>query len=296
MSDVQQLLARFAGEHIGDQGRGLILSLLQITQGLSPHMGEDYFRALTRELATVLESSIVYVGEFNRTARTVRSIACWENGRFREELEYHVDAAPCADVVAGRRTVHLEGAARRFPGHGLLQQYEIEAYVGVPIRDGGGGVQGLIVLLWPEPVEKIDDLLSTVELCTPRAGAELERHREEQARHKAQELIRQSQRAAEQARDAAEQTSRAKDQFLAALSHELRTPLTPVLLAATHLQSLQTLPTQVRESVEVIYHGVALEARLIDDLLDIARISNGKLDLQPAPVNIHDVIGTARQI
>ncbi len=68
----------------------------------------------------------------------------------------------------------------------------------------------------------------------------------------------------------------AKDQFLAMLSHELRTPLTPVLASAFALENEQALPENIRESLQMIRRNVELEARLIDDLLDLTRISRGR--------------------
>jgi signal transduction histidine kinase len=71
----------------------------------------------------------------------------------------------------------------------------------------------------------------------------------------------------------------AKDQFLAMLSHELRTPLTPVLASASALESDRISPESMRESVQSIRRNVDLEPRLIDDLLDLTRISTGKVQL-----------------
>jgi two-component system CheB/CheR fusion protein len=86
-----------------------------------------------------------------------------------------------------------------------------------------------------------------------------------------------------QAKDAAEAADRAKDQFLAVLSHELRTPLTPVLAAVEMLQGDLTLPGQAREDLEMVRRNIELEARLIDDLLDLTRVARGKIDLQLSP-------------
>src|SRR5207253_9518221 len=87
------------------------------------------------------------------------------------------------------------------------------------------------------------------------------------------------------AKEAAEAANRAKDQFLAALSHELRTPLTPVLLAAAALGEDESLPANVREELISIQRNVELEARLIDDLLDLTRVARGKLQLDLRPVD-----------
>ncbi|HEV2845512.1 MAG TPA: ATP-binding protein [Thermoanaerobaculia bacterium] len=93
-----------------------------------------------------------------------------------------------------------------------------------------------------------------------------------------------------EARQAAEDANRAKDRFLAVLSHELRTPLTPVLTLAQMLEAAPELPPKLRAWVETIRRNAELETRLIDDLLDHTRISHGKIELQPAPVDVHEKI------
>jgi PAS domain S-box-containing protein len=72
----------------------------------------------------------------------------------------------------------------------------------------------------------------------------------------------------------------AKDRFLATLSHELRTPLTPVLAVTASLEEDLRLPADVRSALAMVRRNVELEARLIDDLLDLTRIAKGKLQLQ----------------
>jgi len=93
---------------------------------------------------------------------------------------------------------------------------------------------------------------------------------------------------------AAQKASKAKDDFLAALSHELRTPLTPALAAATYLQdNAEKLPPEFAEDVEIIKRNVQLQARLIDDLLDLTRIARGKLHLELEDCNAHTIIKDA---
>jgi signal transduction histidine kinase len=97
----------------------------------------------------------------------------------------------------------------------------------------------------------------------------------------------------ERARDEALAASRAKDDFLAALSHELRTPLNPVLLLASEAVKNPHLPPEVRMDFDTIAKNVALEARLIDDLLDLTRMTRGHLVLHPYPVDIHAALQDA---
>lgn len=98
------------------------------------------------------------------------------------------------------------------------------------------------------------------------------------------------------AKKAAERANKAKDDFLAALSHELRTPLSPVLMLSTVMELDSALPPEVREQAGVIRRNTELEARLIDDLLDLTRIAHGKLKLVPTTVDIHGLLGQTEEI
>ena len=110
--------------------------------------------------------------------------------------------------------------------------------------------------------------------------------------------ITERRRAAEElrvAKEAAESASRAKDQFLAVLSHELRTPLTPILLAASHLHR-DDASAEIQSGLAMIHRNAMLEARLIDDLLDLTRASTGRLSLSLATTDVHRVIQHAAEV
>ena len=88
----------------------------------------------------------------------------------------------------------------------------------------------------------------------------------------------------------------AKDQFLALLSHELRNPLSPVIAMVSELEASMPDSPAVRQALEVIRRNVELEARLIDDLLDVTRIARGKLQLSFEVVSIHEILQRAHEI
>ncbi len=96
-----------------------------------------------------------------------------------------------------------------------------------------------------------------------------------------------------QAKEQAERASRTKDEFLAALSHELRTPLTPVLMTASVLRDDERLPLDARDQLAMMKRNIELEARLIDDLLDLTRIAHGKLALRKEPCDVHSLLALA---
>jgi CheY-like chemotaxis protein len=88
--------------------------------------------------------------------------------------------------------------------------------------------------------------------------------------------------------------NRINDGFLAALSHELRTPLTPVLAAAELLGSpFRLSDAEVKRHVEIIRRNILLEVRLIDNLLDLTRLSRGNLRLKTQEVDLHKTLTEA---
>ena len=94
----------------------------------------------------------------------------------------------------------------------------------------------------------------------------------------------------------AEEANKAKDRFLAVLSHELRTPLNPILLAVTSMLDRPTPPEHVRPNLEMIRQNVNLQARLIDDLLDVMRIVQVKMPLHWEVADCHRLIEQSVQI
>jgi signal transduction histidine kinase len=107
---------------------------------------------------------------------------------------------------------------------------------------------------------------------------------------KERERLLSSERAA---RAEAERASKAKDDFLAALSHELRTPLTPALLTISLLERDQGIPERCRADLDVIRRNVEIEARLIDDLLDLTRIMHKKMTMHFENIDVHQLLWNA---
>lgn len=134
----------------------------------------------------------------------------------------------------------------------------------VPYRDEAGEVIGLIGIS--------NDITDRVQL---------ERDRER--------VLQQEQAA----RETAENANRIKDEFLAVLSHELRSPLNPILGWTRLLQNGKLDAARQREALATIERNAKLQTQLIDDLLDISRIMQGKLSLTVTPVSLTFVITAA---
>jgi PAS domain S-box-containing protein len=93
-----------------------------------------------------------------------------------------------------------------------------------------------------------------------------------------------------EAKEAAETASKAKDQFLAMLSHELRTPLTPVLATINLWEASEEVPPSLHPDLQMLRRSIELEARIIDDLLDLTRIARGMLSFSPENTDVHALI------
>jgi len=146
---------------------------------------------------------------------------------------------------------------------------------------GALGEERAVILLKNGATDYVlKDRLSRLAPAIERALAET---RERALRRRAEEEMR-------LARDQAEEANRAKDRFLAALSHELRTPLTPVLLVVSAQERSASLPPEVREDFALIRASIETEVRLIDDLLDLARVTQGKLRIELAPCDAHALV------
>jgi signal transduction histidine kinase len=166
------------------------------------------------------------------------------------------------------------------------------AYVAVPLLRDGRWVAELwisddVPRQWSE--QDVDLLQSVAE----RAWTAVEKLRVHRALHE-RELEREDLLARERRlRAAADEASVAKDHFLALLSHELRTPMTTILGWASFLGTNVSDPLTIQNGIASIEQASRVQARLIDDLLDVSRIVTGKLALEEKVVDATQVVRTA---
>src|SRR5437667_162740 len=156
----------------------------------------------------------------------------------------------------------------------------VRSLVGVPLRSGDTLVGVLHVgAATPRVFTEAD--LDFLRRVADRAVLAIDRaHLAESERH---------------ARAEAEHANRSKDEFLAVLSHELRTPLTAMLGWVTLLRTGRVSPAQTERALESIERNTRLQARLIEDLLDLSRAITGKLLLDLRPVALGPIVQDAAE-
>jgi PAS domain S-box-containing protein len=213
-------------------------------------------------IITNLKGRIILI---NKVAETLTG---WSSvdaiGRECSEIFHIVNESTRARVTSPVQEVLRLGPAVGLPANTLLvRRNGVELPIsdsGAPIRDETGELFGVVLVF-----------------------------RDFSEHHRSEAALR-------QAKVEAETANHAKDNFLATLSHELRTPLTPVVATLATWEADESLSSAMQKDVQIMRRNVALEARLIDDLLDLTRIAHGKMRLRREATDIHELLAAVVDI
>ena len=192
-------------------------------------------------------------------------------------------AAPVAiaETVRSREPiVLLDHAARRvrYPGRFDPDPAGDDALVAVPLAAGGRAIGGF-GLVFPSGLPFGPEELAFVQTLAQQCAQALDRVRLYEAERRG--------------RIEAELANRAKDEFLAMLGHELRNPLAPTLHALEVLRLRGDDAAARGRATEMLERQARHMARLVDDLLDVSRITRGKIDLRPEAIDVAEVVRRA---
>jgi PAS domain S-box-containing protein len=168
------------------------------------------------------------------------------------------------------------------PGH-----LPVRSYLAVPVVARSGEVLGGLFFGHPETGRFAEQHERIVVGAAAQAAVALENARLYRG-------LKESEERAQRAYEKAYEADRRKDEFLAMLGHELRNPLAPIV-TALELMRLRNGDVAIHER-SVIERQVGHLSRLVDDLLDVSRITRGKIELKRSPVQLNEVIGKAIEI
>lgn len=191
-------------------------------------------------------------------------------------------SSPLSEAVRTGQPVWEESKAQRVTGYphlvDIYATYDYAAWISLPLMVEGRAVGG-ITLGFSEFSSLNQDERGFMLVLSQQAAGAIARA--------------QLYEAEQQARSAAEIANRTKDEFLAVLSHELRTPLNPILGWAKLLRQGNLDVNKAAVALETIERNAKLQVQLIEDLLDISRILQGKLSLNSFPVDLKTTIAAA---
>ncbi len=198
------------------------------------------------------------------------------HGLSEEELQFcrslQVGGGVCGVIVETRNPVIVPHAGAECHLD-ILRQFGLKAYAGYPLLKDGR-VFGTLSFasrtrdsFSPEELE----FLETISRYVTAAGIRLE-------------LL-----------DSLRKADRRKDEFLATLAHELRNPLAPIRTGVEVLKQVIDQPEKATPLIGVMERQTAQMVRLIDDLIDVSRITRGKLELRNADVSLREVVTAAAE-
>ncbi|MDZ8259054.1 PAS domain S-box protein [Nostoc sp. ChiQUE01b] len=193
-------------------------------------------------------------------------------------------SAPLAEAVRNKQPIWQEPTETRVAGYSNLAQENAQsnysAWISIPLIVEGRAIGGMSLAFTEIQKFNQDDQAFMLALAQQCAQA-MERARLYEAE--------------QSARKAAENANRIKDEFLAVLSHELRSPLNPILGWSKLLQTKKLDQKTIPQALKTIERNAKLQAQLIEDLLDISRILQGKISLNIYPVDLASVISAAME-
>ena len=214
-----------------------------------------------------------------------------------------------ATVAAGLMAVSLTRFGQRYYLWFRPEQVRTVNWAGDPTKSVAKGEEGVRLsprgsfALWRQTVHgrslpwKASEKRSAIEMRLALFAKlialteELVSHNQDlRAISKEKDTVIASERAA---REQAERMGRMKDEFVATLSHELRTPLNAIQGWAQVLRGGSRSPEDVDEALEVIERNARVQAQMVEDLLDMSRITSGKLRLNVQPVQLPGILDAA---
>lgn len=290
---------------------GVLIYVVDVTERVRLERTQQFLS----EASSVLASSLDYQTTLEQVARlTVPELADWctvhilgEDGTIDQIAVAHIDPDKLAWAERIRDKYPLDPNAARgaaftlrtgqpdfiphIPDALLVQAAKDAEHLEILRQVGFKSVMTV-------PIRAQDRILGVISFISAESGrryTSADLQLAEELARRASLAIDNAQlyRAAQRDRAKAETANRVKDEFLAVLSHELRSPLNPILGWARMLRNRRLDSTKTEQALETIERNAKLQAQLIEDLLDVSRILQGKMTLNVAPVNLAATIEAA---
>ncbi|RYD29598.1 MAG: GAF domain-containing protein, partial [Verrucomicrobiaceae bacterium] len=149
--------------------------VVKVAQAVSTGTGSEFFDLLTLNMVEAMGGRGGGIGKHDPVLNAIDTISFVMDGKLMDSVHYGLNGTPCADVTAGELCIFQSGVQQLFPDDHMLVELGIEAYAGVPLHHQDGGVAGIMMVLFPEPLKDTALVHSTLKIFAARAAAELDR-------------------------------------------------------------------------------------------------------------------------
>ena len=251
--------------------------LRRIEEGVAGKTGPAYFQQIVRDIAHALDAHAAFTSHLLPGRRAAMQ-AFWVGDDYAACTEYALAGTPCEFVYNGQIVAHARDIGLIFPvDREWFDSLGVRSYLGIPVKNDAGEVHGHLAVMDRRERDWHEADLDVLRLFSLRTAAELERMRYE--------------REITAARAEAERANRAKSIFISQMSHELRTPLNGILGYAQLLKTNgEPLTHEQHLWLDVIERAGDHLLTLVNDLLDLAKIEAGKLELHPEHVDLRELL------
>jgi PAS domain S-box-containing protein len=153
-----------------------LIALKQIIETTSEFTGKEFFSALVKHLAEILDVHGVWVTEFWAEQNKLNALAFWLKGKYVDKYEYSVSNTPCEPVLKSHDICHIpKNVIDLYPKDPDLKSLGAVSYMGISLRDLDGKVLGHLALLDNKPMPELPEVFAIFKIFASRAAAELRR-------------------------------------------------------------------------------------------------------------------------
>ncbi len=271
--------------------------LRQIIEGTAAVTGQDFFPALVAHIAKALE--VRYVSVSQVTPEGFQVLAFVADGTLQVPESFHKLFPRCTESLQAGQCCIPESIKILYPDQAPFSDLNIESYLGVELQTTEGKLIGNLCIFHDHPLLHPEWAKTLLRIFAARAGSELERYQTslelEKLNH---ELEQRVQERTEQLQERELQlqatnaellrATRLKDEFLANMSHELRTPLNAILGMSESLQEqiFGAINEKQELALKMIERSGSHLLELINEILDLAKIESGQIELDYQPTAI----------
>lgn len=160
-----------------------IINIEQLTPLLLRHTGQDFFNQLMMQLAGICQADIALVGLLPSQLDRVQVVACFMDEQLQPPFSYQLADSPCYASLNQAHSVRIyhHSVAQQFPGDDFLQEHQIQAYMGLVIKDQDQQPVGILSLLFKRPLSASSHIQQLLEQLESRVSAELLRRKDQEA-------------------------------------------------------------------------------------------------------------------
>src|SRR5262245_13846558 len=196
--------------------------------GTAATTGSDFFHSLVQHMAQALGARYAFVTTCD-DQKHARTLAFWNGDGFGENFEFDIADTPCKKVLHGEVCHYRQGLQGLFPLD-ILEDWQAESYLGVPMLDRSNRVIGHIAILDEKPMEADSRAVDLLKIFASRAAAELKRQK---AEDELQAALQEGERMREELAHLAHLNRVSTlGELTASLAHEIKQPITAAVTDA----------------------------------------------------------------